>query len=101
MVERQGEVGAIALTIEVSRYRGIEVYKSDMRKPIRCKGCLRHSWTRRKLLTAWENSASVRCPEPDCGHELTVEEIDAFLKKIDVLQLADPDAPIEADQSDE
>ena len=57
-----------------------------IRKPVWCT-CKGHSWTRRQLLAAWENDRPVTCPEPACGREIAVDDIEDLLTKINILDL--------------
>lgn len=61
-----------------------------IRKPIWCK-CRKHSWTRRSLLSAWENNRPVRCPEPQCNREISVDDVEVLLQQIGVLNLEEDD----------
>ncbi len=57
-----------------------------IRKPVWCT-CKGHSWTRRQLLSAWENNRPVTCPEANCRREIAVDDIEILLKKINILDL--------------
>lgn len=59
-----------------------------IKKPIWCK-CRKHAWTRRTLLSAWESNKPVRCPEPKCNREITVDTVEELLKQIGVLDLGE------------
>lgn len=47
-------------------------------KPIWCD-CRKHSWTRRQFYSAWERSRALRCPDPDCQRDITLESIEEHL----------------------
>jgi len=59
-------------------------------KPVWCKRCNRHSWTRRQLYAAWESDRSIRCPVPDCQSEISLETIETLLIQIGMVTEDNP-----------
>ena len=59
-----------------------------MQKPIWCK-CRQHSWTRRQLYVAWVADRYLRCPEPTCGRDITLEAIESLLVDLGMVNLDD------------
>ena len=59
-------------------------------KPIWCK-CEKTSWTRRQLYNAWVANREIRCPEPSCQREISLDDIEDLLVDLGMLNLDDDD----------
>lgn len=57
-----------------------------MKQPIWCR-CNKHSWTRRQLYNAWLADRSVRCPETECGREISIERIEELLVSFGMVKI--------------